>query len=49
MEADFWHKKWDDNVIGFHLDNVNPELVKYLPELNLKKGERFFYLSVVKH
>ena len=28
MDSDFWHKKWEDNQIGFHRSSVNPLLVR---------------------
>jgi len=42
MEADFWHKKWEINEIGFHITEANPLLVKYFPALDLKKTNRVF-------
>ncbi|MCO2331464.1 thiopurine S-methyltransferase, partial [Pseudomonas aeruginosa] len=24
MQADFWHARWANNQIGFHLDEINP-------------------------
>lgn len=40
VEADFWHERWRNNLIGFHLDEVNPYLKEYWPELALPKGSR---------
>ena len=40
MEADFWHGRWQDNLIGFHLDEVNPVLVQHWPSLDLPAGGR---------
>lgn len=42
MDADFWHRKWADNDIGFHESEVNPLLVGHLPALALDKGRRVF-------
>lgn len=42
MEAKFWHQKWADNQIGFHMNEANPLLVKYFSELGLAKGSRIF-------
>jgi len=42
MKADFWHKKWEANEIGFHKDEANPTLVAHLPALELAKGARVF-------
>ena len=27
MKADFWHSRWQENRIGFHIDEVNPYLL----------------------
>lgn len=40
MQADFWHKRWERNQIGFHQDQVNPYLVRYWPELGIAPGSR---------
>ncbi len=42
MEPSFWHKKWASQQIGFHLDEVNPLLVKHWPSLELAKGSQVF-------
>lgn len=42
MEPDFWHKKWESNVIGFHKSEANPLLVDYFESLSLAKGSRVF-------
>ncbi len=42
MEADFWHQKWKDNEIGFHLSEANPLLVKHFKELKLVKDSCVF-------
>jgi len=34
MEATFWHKRWKNNQIGFHLSHVNPLLMKFWSKLN---------------
>ena len=33
MEKEFWDNKWSTGQIGFHQDQVNPELQKHLPEI----------------
>ena len=33
MHADFWHQRWADGRIGFHLGEVNPMLVKHYDKL----------------
>lgn len=42
MEPDFWHQKWQTNVIGFHLGAPNPLLVKYFDCLSLRKDSLIF-------
>ena len=42
MEANFWHKKWEQSEIGFHLNEVNPLLVKHFGELSLATDSRVF-------
>lgn len=42
MEADFWHNRWENNLTGFHLDEVNPYLKTYWSALNVKRGARVF-------
>ena len=42
MHHGFWHQRWQDNQIGFHLPEANPFLVKYLTALHLKQGARIF-------
>lgn len=42
MDAEFWHRKWTNNDIGFHESAANPLLVKHLPALALEKGCRLF-------
>ncbi len=40
MQADFWHTRWANNQIGFHLDEINPYLMRHLSRLRLQAGER---------
>jgi thiopurine S-methyltransferase len=42
MEKEFWLDKWDKEQIGFHLSEVNPNLVEHIDRLALKKGDRIF-------
>lgn len=42
MEVEFWHDRWENNLIGFHLDEINPYLKEYWPALNVKAGARVF-------
>lgn len=38
MQHAFWHEKWQNNQIGFHLPEVNKLLLKYWPALELNAG-----------
>ncbi|AZC19830.1 thiopurine S-methyltransferase [Pseudomonas sp. CMR5c] len=40
MQADFWHKRWERDQIGFHLAQVNPYLQQYWPGLGLADQAR---------
>ncbi|MGY3258021.1 thiopurine S-methyltransferase [Pseudomonas chlororaphis] len=40
MQPEFWHKRWEQNQIGFHLSEVNPYLQRYWPQLELAPGSR---------
>lgn len=42
MDADFWHRRWEENEIAFHGSEANPMLVKYFQELALPRGSRVF-------
>lgn len=42
MDENFWHRRWEQNEIGFHKSEPNPLLVKYFKELSLVKGSRVF-------
>ncbi len=42
MDANFWHKKWATNEIGFHEAAANPLLLKYIEALALLPGSRIF-------
>jgi len=42
MELSFWQQRWQENKIGFHLDAVNPLLIKYMEKLQLGPGEQIF-------
>ena len=42
MEADFWHNRWENNLTGFHLNEVNPNLKANWSVLNLKSDSRIF-------
>jgi thiopurine S-methyltransferase len=40
MQAEFWHRRWADNQIGFHESRVNPLLVAHLDTLALPRAAR---------
>jgi len=42
MEPEFWHRKWHENEIGFHMSEVNPMLVAHFAQLGLQPGQRIF-------
>lgn len=42
MKAEFWHKRWENREIGFHLDEVNPYLIRHFDTLKLNIGDRVF-------
>lgn len=42
MDPDFWHNRWKNNQIGFHIDQVNPLLKEHFSVLCLKKGDCIF-------
>lgn len=39
MDHAFWHSRWQNHQIGFHLDQVNPLLVSYFHQLALTAGQ----------
>lgn len=40
MDPDFWHERWQANLIGFHQDEINAYLERYWPSLELAPGSR---------
>jgi len=40
MQHEFWHERWDTNQIGFHLQEVNPVLLKHWSRMNAAAGQR---------
>ena len=42
MEHDFWHNRWENQQIGFHLKAVNPLLAAHFKTLKLSPGQRVF-------
>ncbi|GGB51186.1 thiopurine S-methyltransferase [Oceanisphaera marina] len=33
MDAEFWHQRWQEARIGFHRQQINPQLRQYWPQL----------------
>ncbi len=42
MQHSYWHKRWEQQRIGFHLDKVNPYLIKYWPKLDVADNSQIF-------
>lgn len=42
MKTEFWHERWENMQIGFHLDEVNKVLLKYWPSFEQPAGSRIF-------
>ena len=42
MDPDFWKQRWVEGQIGFHLDAVNPGLLKFWPEMAIQPGSVVF-------
>ncbi|GAD29482.1 thiopurine S-methyltransferase [Photobacterium leiognathi] len=40
MDAEFWHSRWAENRIGFHLPDVNPLLIKHWSAVKPQRDER---------
>lgn len=41
-DPEFWHGKWAANQIGFHLEDVNPLLIKYWQKTNPSQEDNVF-------
>ncbi|WP_105902690.1 thiopurine S-methyltransferase [Vibrio gangliei] len=39
QDQEFWHNKWAENQIGFHLDDVNPLLTAFWLQLGLARQD----------
>ncbi|OAN17953.1 thiopurine S-methyltransferase [Photobacterium jeanii] len=39
MDAEFWHSRWAENRIGFHLSDTNPLLIKHWPALQASRED----------
>ena len=42
MQAKDWLERWQKNNIGFHQNDVNPYLKRYLDDFQLNSGDRVF-------
>lgn len=42
MHHSFWHQRWQEQHIGFHLDKINPYLSKYWHRLEVSEQGRVF-------
>ena len=42
MDRDFWHQRWQQRLIGFHLDDFNPHLVSFWGRLGLDSSVPVF-------
>jgi thiopurine S-methyltransferase len=42
MDREFWDERWSNRHIAFHLEEVNPILVKNFGNLNLSSNDRIF-------
>ncbi len=42
MEPAFWHRRWQDNLTGFHQPDVNPYLQAFWPHLGVPSGSTVF-------
>jgi thiopurine S-methyltransferase len=42
MDAQFWHQRWEENHIPFHLSEANPLLAAYFEKLSVPQGGRVF-------
>lgn len=42
MTKDFWQERWEKDEIAFHMNEVNPMLIKHFSALELKRQKRIF-------
>ncbi|BCL70028.1 putative Thiopurine S-methyltransferase [Vibrio nigripulchritudo MADA3029] len=42
QDQEIWHQKWASNQIGFHLEDVNPLLIKYWEKLSPSREQKVF-------
>jgi len=42
LDKDFWNERWEKEEIAFHMNEVNPMLIKHFSQLFLEKQKRIF-------
>ena len=42
MQPEFWLDRWQNDELGWHMDEVNPHLKKHYSRLDLSPGQRVF-------
>lgn len=42
MDTEFWVKRWENDETGFHLDEVNPFLPRFWPQLQVAESSQVF-------
>ena len=42
MKSKFWHERWESGQLGFHQTEINAQLAKYWPRLEVPKGAAVF-------
>lgn len=42
MQPEFWLDRWQNDQLGWHMDQVNPHLPQHLDQLALSPGKRVF-------
>ena len=42
MDHSFWHDRWQKNAIGFHQEEINPQLQEFWPGLKLPPSSAVF-------
>jgi thiopurine S-methyltransferase len=42
LEPEFWHQRWREGKIGFHLNETNPNLSEWYRRLAIHPGQRIF-------
>ena len=42
IDNDFWHARWQNNQLGWHLSEVHPLLVEFFSRFNLNQEDKVF-------